>query len=136
MVITSKKGDASCEINLQEIEMDRAKGIEVEIRLKRKYLNVRFFHLWIDKSALSTFISMLMRFHTGKSSQAVLHSPDEEDLYIIFMRKGNSLFFGIKVQVYNFTPIKLKDSATLSFEIESENILIFIDNMKSILHEF
>ena len=133
MILSNKKKAASIELELQEVETDRANGASVKVHIKRKHLNAIFFNLWIEKYDLAKFIKNLKKVVAGKANTAELNSPTEDDLYLILLRKDQSLFAGIRVTAYNFTPTKLKDSAALSFEIEPESLPLFIKELEYIL---
>jgi hypothetical protein len=133
MILVNKKNDAFIELELQEVETDRANGIELKVHIKRKYLNAKFFYLWIEKDDLSRFIKNLKRVVAGKASIAKLNSPTRDDLYLVLVRKGPSFYIGVRVTAYNFTPTKLKDSVALSFEIGPESIPTFIKELERVL---
>jgi hypothetical protein len=135
MIITGKKKE-SFELQLLELERDRATGIEVEIHLKRKSLSAKFFHLWIEKEELSKFIGGLKKLINGRVASVALNSPKGDDLYLVLMKKNDTFFLGIKVEAYNFTPIKIKDTVMLCFEANPETIPPFIKELETIRSMF
>src|SRR5512139_3719439 len=136
MILSSKNKDASLELEVQEIETDRANGLGIKVLIKKKNLNAKFFNLWLEKDNLARFAKNLKKVAAGQASLAALNSPTEDDLYLVVVKKDQAFFVGIRVAVYNFTPTKLKDSVALSFEIESGSIPPFIKDWEYILAKF
>jgi hypothetical protein len=136
MILFNSKNKSSIELELLEVETDRAAGIEVKVHIKRKYFNAKFFSLWIEKTDLSKFISDIRRLYNGKAAKASLNSPDEDDLHLILIRKDQIFFIGIRVKSYNFTPINIQDSVTLSLEIDKESIMPFINGLVYIRDQY
>jgi hypothetical protein len=136
MILYDKKKVSKLEIELQEIEVDRATGIGVHVCIKRKHFNTKFFNLWIEKGNLSRFVRKLKGLVTGKVSMAELNSPVDDDFYLVLVRKDRSFFIGVQIKGYNFTPTKLKDFVSISFEIDLESIPPFIEELEQIITKF